>query len=355
MAHRNYPTLRRLLGLSWLEYMIECESLRQPPKRISTYIGALAELERALKTTKEKLRDDPKFQILLDFLRSGIIDEKWGYFEHAFAMVKEIERIANRFRDNPLELFPPIENDDTEIDFRLQIQDQWIYFEVKASPMFSFEGEFLNTKLEKEISRKISKLNSKLFFVICFTDLKPDQMDANAFYEFLKSATKKIKDSKTQMFPVLLNYPSDYQPVVQVLIVDERKPLTKPSGASAESWQRTVEVITVSIEGSRGENHTFVHFAPPGYDLKKRLENLMRHAADQMDRNNPNVLIIYTREVVLGSIDEVYGNCADLFREHNYTIIDAVVMNVPDPAQNIRRRLFERRNSKLPVPINSLL
>jgi len=101
------------------------------------------------------------------------------------AMVKEIERIANRFPYNPLELSPPKENDDTEMDFRLQIQDQWIYFEVKASPMFSFEGEFLNTKLEKEISRKISRLDNNLFFVVCFTDLRPDQRDANAFYEFL--------------------------------------------------------------------------------------------------------------------------------------------------------------------------
>jgi len=156
------------------------------------------------------------------------------------------------------------------MDFRLQIQDQWIYFEVKASPMFSFEGEFLNTKLEKEISRKISRLDNNLFFVVCFTDLRPDQTDANAFYEFLKSAAKKIKDAgKSQMFPMLRNYPSACQSVVQVLIVDKERPLTKPSGASAKSWQLTKEVIRVSIEGSRCQNHTFNHFAPPGYDLKK--------------------------------------------------------------------------------------
>lgn len=347
MSDENYPTLNRLLGSKWLEYMIECERYRPSPKRISPYVGTLVDLETGLRVTEKKLKSDSKFQNLLNDLKSGMVDEKWESFEHAFAIVKEIEIIIEKFSKYRLGLFPPIGNANKEMDFRLQIRSQWIYFEVKASPMLSFEQEFLNTNLEEEISQKISGLNSNMFFVICFNDLKPNQIDANNFYNFLKSATNQIKDSKNQAFPVLLNYPSDDEQMVQVLIVDRMMPLF--------CNEFTSELVKESITYSHSKNHFFCHFAPQRYDLKKRLKNLMEHATNQMDRNNPNVLIIYTREVVLGSIDELYNNCVDLFRDHNYTIIDAVVMNVQDLDQNIRRRLFERQNSKLPFPINALL
>ena len=69
-------------------------------------------------------------------------------------------------------------------------------------------------------------------------------------------------------------------------------------------------------------------------------------------RDSPNVLILYTREVVLGKADEVYRNCKQIFTEHNYTIIDAVVINVEEEDLRMQRLLFERHNSKLPIPVN---
>ena len=86
-----------------------------------------------------------------------------------------------------------------------------------------------------------------------------------------------------------------------------------------------------------------------------RLENLLGHAAAQMCKNTPNVLILYTREVVLGGLDEVYANCESLFTEKGYFIIDAVAINVEDQTHYLTRRLFERHGSKLPIRTDSLL
>lgn len=356
MSIQNYPVLNRLLGSDWVRYMIECETLHRPPdhKKVS-YVGTLAELEKAVDLVKRRLQTDPKFPILLGHLKAGEQDEGWEEFEHAFAVVKELEQVISKHPNERLELFPPTE--DSELDFRLEPERQWIYFEVKASSMFSFEGEFLNTELEKRISKKIQQeLNADLFYIICFTDLKQGRRDADAFFEYLKNASEEIHKRKNQTFPVLVKFPES-QPAgkIDVLIVHRKKPLKKPPWASNENWAITLLTIKLSMENARGKNHCFNHFAPPGYDLRKRLENLLGHAADQMYKNAPNVLILYTRKVVLGNLDEVYGNCASLFGERGYFIIDAIAMNVENPTHELERRLFERHGSKLPVRICSLL
>ena len=354
MSLVNYPVLNRLLDSDWLSYMVECETLYRPPyhKKIS-YVGTLAELEKALGFVEKRLQTDPKFCILLDHLKAGKNDEGWEEFEHAFAIVKELQKVIVKHPNEPLELFPPA--DGSELDFRLEIEGQWIYFEVKASPMFSFEGQFLDTELEKRISQKIQQeLDLNLFYIICFTDFKPSRVNADAFFEYLKTATEKIHRRKNQAFPVLLKFPDDH-PAIEVLIVDRSKPLKKPPWANSRNWELTLLMIKLSIEGARGKNHYFNHFAPPGYDLKKRLENLLGHAADQMYKNVPNVLIIYTREVVLGNLGEVYTNCKSLFTEKGYTIIDAVAINLEDQTHNLVGCLFERQRSKLPIQIGSLL
>lgn len=352
MVNEKFPTLKRLLGSDWLDYMIACESSRPIiPKKVS-YVGTLVELEKVLEHAGTKFSEDPRFSILLDFLKDGMEDKKWENFEHAFAMLKEIELITKKYPNSRLELFPSV--GETEMDFRLVIRNNWIYFEVKASPMFSFEGEFLNAEIEKRLSLKIEQLDNNLFYIIYFKDLRPGQIDENAFVEFLGLATEKIKREGIYIFPILLRYPVD-DPLIEVLIVDTQKPILKLPDASNENWYLTLGVIRRSIQGSHGRNHFFNHVAPSRYDLKKRLENLMRHAADKMDKTTPNVLIIHTREVVLGNVNEVYENCKDLFKEHTYTIIDAVVMNVENEDQTMHRRLFERCGSKLPIGIDSIL
>jgi len=197
-------------------------------------------------------------------------------------------------------------------------------------------------------------LNNNLFYIICFQDLRPNQINENDFIKFLKTNTEKIKQERVSNFPILLKYPEN-EPLIKVLIVNPKKPVVKPPDASDKNWYYTLEVIRKSIQYCGGRNHFFIHTAPLDYDLKKRLENLMERAAEQMDRNNPNILIIYTREAVLGDINEVYKNCKDLFREHNYTIIDAVVINVEDTNHTMHRSVFERPHTKLPIRATSIL
>jgi len=149
---KEFPTLRRLLGSKWLNYMMACESSRPfYPKKLS-YVGNLSELERSLSYLEAKLCQDPNFSILLDFLKAGMKVEKWEIFEHSFAMLKEIEFFTKKHPNSCLELFPLIK--EKEMDFRSQIDNKWVYFEVKASPMFSYEGEFIDSKIEKRISKK---------------------------------------------------------------------------------------------------------------------------------------------------------------------------------------------------------
>lgn len=353
MSPAKYPVLNRLLGSGWLSYMVECETLHRPSdnKKIS-YIGNLAELEKALGTVEKRLQTDPKFPILIDHLKAGRDDEGWEKFEHAFAIAKELEKVIRKHPREPLELFPTTGSN--ELDFRLKIEGQWIYFELKASPMFSFEGEFLHADIEERISQKIQhELNSDFFYIICFTDLKP-RVDADAFFEYLKTATETIHKRKNQNFPVLLKFP-DSQPRIEVLVVNRQKPLKKPPWVNDENWMLIKSTVKYSIEVARGKNHCFNHFAPIGYNLKKRLKNLLGHAANQMHEKVPNVLILYTREVVLGGLNEVYTNCESLFTEEGYTIIDALAINVEYQTCNLTRRLFERQGSKLPIRIGSLV
>jgi len=354
MSHENYPVLNRLLGADWLRYMVECETVHRPQsyKKIS-YVGTLVELENALDVVEKRLKTDSKFSILLDHLKAGTSDEGWEVFEHAFAIVKELKRVINKHLNEPLELFPPTE--ESELDFRLEVEGQWIYFEVKASSMLSFQEEFLHSELEKRISQKIQQeLDFNLFYIIYFADLKPGKVNVDAFFEFLKTVTEEIYKRENQAFPIVIKFPED-EPAVEVLIVHRKKPLEKPPWANDRNWALTLLTIKLSEEGARGKNHFFNHFAPLEYDLKKRLENLLGHAADQMYKDVPNVLILYTREVALGDLNELYMNCESLFTERGYTIIDGVVINVEDQTRNLTRRLFERHGSKLPVHIDSLL
>lgn len=108
-----------------------------------TYIGDINELANIL----NNLRHYPGF----NRLEAEIKSYDWEQFESEFAVAREAHHFYTK--RVPLEFEPKVMLDGKSKfpDFRVQLINQWVYFEVKASSMFPFEKELL--KIEDKIHK----------------------------------------------------------------------------------------------------------------------------------------------------------------------------------------------------------
>lgn len=365
----NYPNVHHFLGKEWLTRIIFYDD-----KGFFSYIGSFDELDKNL----EVLQKVKGFGTLIG--KQGLRSDDWEEIEHAFALTKEAARLKEK--NLVIELFPEVTiRGETKVpDIKISSNFGDIYCEVKTSSMFPKEKEFL--KLENKIKKIIEEAGLSDFILILSDRFSKDNMDS--FSKWLNKITMVLKQK--DHFPQKFSFPNQTIGLAHLislgeinLCVDNNNelvihintvPLEKVEttyeygqlvlgpkilifGVSFMEYLKTVKsfllesgfeslddvsisYLILSVASQKG---VIARRSSP-YTVEGRLKTILDDAEEQIPPDKFNVVILYTREVILGVIEEILSTCNRIFSPYEFTRISKFVVNVSTSSREMQRGVF---------------
>ena len=349
-----------------------------------SYVGDLSKIQQIRKELKG-LRGS-------DNLETELRSSNWETFEHAFALGQEAACLKRRGFE--VELSPLVGK--RRADFRAKFDQRWVHFEVKTRALFPAERVYLDR--QDEITKTLTTvLPAELRYLVRVRtpDLKPEQIDlllSQAPYK-IEQATK----SPDLIFPMRIFFSSNADPFADLILLGTIRQVW--AGESAEPFNcgdLVTQVVAIAErEGKEGsgmlgqigtghyllflgqldddfdsyicrltkllfeeydvEMEPFVIYALqwlaegkhlvcwPPYESAKKIRSIVRDASRQLPSNSPNVLILYTREVIL-NLEEIESAVQSLFGRGLYRKLSAMLVNIEKATGEIVRTLFEHPN-----------
>ncbi|MBM4429343.1 MAG: hypothetical protein FJ026_03220 [Chloroflexi bacterium] len=346
-----------------------------------SYVGDLSKIQQIRKEL-QGLRGS-------DNLEAELRSSNWETFEHAFALGQEAACL--KCRGFEVELSPSVGK--RRADFRVKFDQRWVHFEVKTRALFPAEGVYLDR--QDEITKTLTTvLPAELRYLVHVRapDLKPEQIDLllSQAPDQIKRATK----SPDLMFPVRISFSSDAEPFADLILLGTiRQAWASESTGPFNRGDLITHVVAIpEVEGRKGsftlgqiehghyllfmgepdddfssyirklgellfgehnpEMEPFVIYALqwlaegkhlvqwPPYKPANKIRSLVSDASRQLPSNSPNVLILYTREVIL-DLHEIENTLQSLLGRDFYRKLSAILVNVEKATGEIVRKLFE--------------
>lgn len=361
-----------------------------------TYIGDINELANIL----NNLRHYPGF----DRLETEIKSNDWEQFESAFAVAREAHRFHTEKGSLKFEPEVMVNGKRKAPDFKAQLINRWIYFEIKASSMFPFEKELL--KMEDKIHKGLKSITSDLKFVIKIHQEKFSERDIDPLADSIEKIALSLRETGAN-FPQKYLYPDKSNPIAEYIFLGNIASVIYADDAQSDSsFTPREEFIwiqaTIPKEGSKGnfallkalggkklmfigsegfdahkylreladqlaetqvslnepyfglfllnlinmlstKDYLMIGVSPP-YKPENRVKRIINDALQQLHPNNPNVVIIYSREVIL-QMDEVEKSLKDIFASDNYNRISGVIVDIQLATSEKERKLFINPNA----------
>lgn len=349
-----------------------------------SYVGDLSKIQQ--------IHEDLKGIKGSDDLEAELRSRNWEEFEHAFALGKEAACLKRRGFE--VELSPIVGQ--RKADFRVKFDQRWVHFEVKTRALFPAEGVYLDR--QDEITKTLGAvLPAELRYLVHVRapDLKPEQIDL-----LLSQAPDQIEraiKSSDVIFPVRISFSTNAEPFADLILLGTIRHVwadgsTEPfncgdlithvvaipemegkegafvlgqigpghcllfMGESDDDFNSYVRrLVELLFEEHSTEMEPFVVYALqwlaegkhlvswPPYEPARKIRSVVRDASKQLRSNSPNVLILYTREVIL-NLQEIENTLQSLLGRGLYKKLSAVLVNIEKAAGGIVRRLFEHPN-----------
>lgn len=360
------------------------------------YIGDINELDNIL----NNLRHYPSFNRLETEIKSN----DWEQFESAFAVAREAHHFYTKRVS--LEFEPKVMFDGKSKfpDFRAQLINRWVYFEVKASSMFPFEKELL--KIEDKIHKGLNSISSSIKFIVKIHNEKFSEKDiASLTNSIEKNALCLCKTGAN--FPRKYLYPDRFNPIAEyiflgnitsVIYADDERPdshftpgeefiwiqsaILKKGGKGSFALLKTLndkklmfmgggkfdvwkylQELAEQLWGTQvnsnepffrlfllnllntlsTEDYLMIGVSPP-YKPENRVKKIINNALQQLSPNNPNIVIIYSREVIL-QMNEVEKSLKDIFASENTNRVSGVIADIQIATGIKKRKLFINPNA----------
>ena len=86
----------------------------------------------------------------------------------------------------------------------------------------------------------------------------------------------------------------------------------------------------------------------PPYKPKERVKKIVENALRQLPQDSANILVIYTREVIL-RMNEIEKALQNLFTSNKYNKISCVIADIQLATGEKRRKLFINPNGLIPL------
>jgi hypothetical protein len=369
-----------------------------------TYIGNIQKLKAIL----AELSSCPGYERLLTEIRSA----DWEQFESAFAVAIEGHRLHSK--GIGVEFAPQmiIESKGRAPDFRAALDRRHTYFEVKASSMFPDEKPFL--KIVDKIRDQLDGLSIELKVLVNIHTTEFSESQIGPLTKHIQTVASKLETVPGTVFPQRYCYPNSTSPSAEFIFpgyihptlyasqVETQSPFTKneefimirgtipQSGGKGQftiletltgirimymgssSFDRFLDRLSSQLFGISKKQlpaqadlfivNMLMQLSVDKYQLmgmnkpywpERRVKKIVDDAWTQLPPKNPNVVIIYTREVIL-RIDEISETLNDLFISKNYAKISAVIADVELASQSKERYLFSNPNASHPLTKNEL-
>ena len=365
-----------------------------------TYIGDIDELDGIL----NDLSRYPGFEQL----EAEIKSKDWEEFESAFAVAIETHHL--HIKKIPPEFEPEVMVNGKKKypDFKAQLINRWIYFEVKASSMFPSEKELL--KIEDKIHKGLKSITSNLKFVIKIHQTKFSETDIDHLaISIEKNALSLWKTGAN--FPKKYLYPDKSDPIAEYIFLGNVNSVVYADDAQLDSpFTHGEEFIciqaTIPKEGGKGnvallkalngrklmfvggerfdvrnylqelaeqlwetqvnlneqyiglflhylinvlsmKNYLMIGVSPP-YKPEKRVENIVEKASRQLPQDSANIIVLYTRSVIL-RMNEIEKALQIIFTSNEYNKISCVMVDNQFATGEKRRKLFINPNGLIPL------
>lgn len=362
-----------------------------------TYIGDIKELNGIL--------NDLSHFSGFKRLKAEIKSSDWEQFESAFAVAIEAHHF--HIKKIPLEFEPEVTlNDKRKVpDFKAQLINRWVYFEVKTSSMFPFEKELL--KIEDKIHKGLKSVPSDFKFVIKIHQEKFSEKHIIPLVNFIKRKTSNLWKTTDVNFPQKYFYPDKSNFIAECIFLGSINLVKYAEDIQLDSpFIPGEEFIWVQAaipkEGSRGncallkaingkklmfmggerfdvhkylqelaeqlwetrvnlneqyfglfifnlidvlsiKNYLMIGVSP-SYKPEYRVKGIINNALQQLPPDNPNVVIIYSREVIL-RMNEVEKFLKKIFTSDKYNRISSAIADIQLATGKKKRKLFINPNT----------
>ena len=366
-----------------------------------TYIGDIKELKRIL----NDLSGYPGF----GRLEAEVKSNDWEQFESAFAVAIEAHRF--HVKKMPIQLCPEVTtNGEVKTpDFKVKLIYRWIYFEVKTSSMFPFEKKFL--RIKDKIHKGLESITSDLKFVIKIHQEKISEKHVAPLVRFIQRRASTASRAAFANFPQRYFYPDTSNSIVECVFLGSIEPavyagnmksrlpfnhgeefiqvratnlkeprkskyavLRTPRGKKlmfiggeefdVHEYFRELAKQLPEFQGSLNEryfelflvnlfdvlsveNYLMIGVSPP-YKPEDRVKKIMNDALKQLSPDDPNLVIIYSREVIL-QMKEVEKSLDNIFAFEKYNKISSVIADIQSAIGKRERRLFVNRRGIMPL------
>jgi len=362
-----------------------------------SYIGDVNKLTDIM----DNLRHCPGFKRLEAEIKSN----DWEQFESAFAVAMEGYRL--HLKKIPLKFNPEVTiNGRRKVpDFKARLVNRWIYFEVKTSSMFPYEKELL--KIEDKLHEKLKVITSdfNLKFIIKIYQEKFSEEHIIPLASFIKRKALDLEKTAGTAFPQKYLYPNDSDFIAESIFLGniESSPAfggkfiwvqtTIPKGRKGNSallralngkkllfigdeefdvW-KYFQRLTEQLWGAQinpndqyiglfllkifnilsVDDYLIIGVSPP-YKPENRVKRIIKDALQQLHPDNPNVVVIYSREVILQT-EEIEKALRDIvFISDKYNRISCVIADVQHVTGEKERKLFMNPNAAMPLTKNEI-
>jgi hypothetical protein len=363
-----------------------------------TYIGDINELANIM----DNLRHYPRFERL----EAGIRSKDWEQFESTFAVAREAHHFHIKRRSLEFEPEVIVNGKSKFPDFRARLINRWAYFEVKASSMFPFEKELL--KIEDKVHEGLSSISSKFKFVVKIHQEKFSEKDITPLANSIQRIALNLQESGAN-FPHKCFYPNRSSPIAEYIFLGSinsvvyvgdvqldspftpeeefiwiRAAIPKEGGKGNfallkalnskklmfmgseefDVWKYLKELVKqlwgtqVSLDEPcvglfllnlinilSMKNYLMIGVSPP-YKPENRVKKIINDALQQLPPNNPNVVVIYSREVIL-QMNEIEKSLENIFTSDKYNRISGVIADIQLATDEKKRRLFTNPNATI--------
>ena len=317
----------------------------------------------------QDLKDVPGFEALHNSLGSLISrsspEEVWEQIEHDFAVAKEASYYKKK--GYKVELEETLgSKDQSKPDFRVFIDDQWTYFEIKVSSMFPGEKYFLD-KVLKPLKQELSSICFPWKYCVV---LKYREGISRAQ---LQSFIEGIRHLRQQISSIPRDEVGDIyaHPTLPVGLIFLKSHSVEVFGSLLEKCMDAVDFINIPmvvnqtvrngyyiialderISKYRGdifcptETHGMLIGRLSEKFEKTRSEMKLREALGKAPQNEPYVVVFFSRGVILGKLAQ--ATVYDVFRNPDFSEISELILDVATETGPERKQVHQRQTFKNP-------
>ena len=337
-----------------------------------SYIGEVREIISHL----GNLTDIPGFNALQNLLSSLISranpKEVWEDIEHAFAVMKA----ANRYKEKgyKVELEETLgQKDQRKPDFRVFVNERWIYFEVKVSSMFPGEKVFLDGVL-RTLKQELPNISfpRKHCLVLKYRESNAHSQ-LPSLLEAIRSLSQQISSFSNNKISDIFVHPSrevaviflpkKYSTEIFCNLLGKCMDVAHFIDVSMvvnQIAQNGYYIIALDARIPKYSGDVFATVEAQGMLIGRlskefeeaRLKSSLLTALGKAPQDAPYVVVVYSREVILAgftqtTIDEIFNDVD--FKEISALILDIETVTGSGGRYVHQRQVFKNPNAKVNI------